>query len=61
MDVLARRHPLMAQSSDCVKRSALLLAGFLVGCIVAAVAIRLLRDWAWCLPAALATAVVAKS
>lgn len=59
MDLLST-HPLMAEDRDRLKRSALLLAGFLVGCVVAAVAVILFRDWAWCLPAAMATAVAAR-
>ena len=42
-----------------LKKSLLLLFGFLAGCIVAAIATSLLRDWAWSLPVALATLAVA--
>jgi hypothetical protein len=36
-----------------------LLGGFLVGCLVAAVAVFFLSDWAWLLPLATAAAALA--
>src|SRR5262249_26099552 len=59
MDVLST-HPLMPQDRDRLLRSARLLAGFLVGCIVAGAAIVLGGDWAWLLRVGIATAVAAK-
>lgn len=38
-----------------------MLAGFLLGCVVAAVAVAMLKDWAWSLPALLAGAAIALS
>jgi hypothetical protein len=35
-----------------------LLAGFLIGCLVAAAAVSVLADWAWSLPLALAAVAV---
>ena len=42
-----------------LKRSLLLLFGFLVGCVVAAAAISLLGDRAWSFPATLAAVAIA--
>jgi uncharacterized membrane protein YoaK (UPF0700 family) len=58
MDVLSGR-PLMAVDAGRLKRSLLLLFGFLVGCVVAAAAISLLGDWAWSFPATLAAVATA--
>jgi len=54
MDKLSADHPLMTIDAERLKRSLLLLFGFLVGCCVAAAAISLLGDWAWSFPVALA-------
>jgi hypothetical protein len=43
-----------------LKRSLHLLFGFLLGCIIAAMAISTMGEWAWSLPAALAALVVAR-
>jgi uncharacterized membrane protein YoaK (UPF0700 family) len=59
MDLLSRGRPLMTTDRDQLTRSAGLLAGFLFGCVVAAVAVSWFADWAWSLPAALAVAAVA--
>jgi uncharacterized membrane protein YoaK (UPF0700 family) len=59
MDMLSYRRPLMTVDAGRLKRSLRLLFGFLVGCIVAAVAISLLADWAWSLPVALAALAIA--
>jgi len=65
MDLLSRR-PLLADDARRLKRSLQLLCGFLVGCVLAAAALSVLRDWAWSLPVmasgvALACALPAKS
>jgi uncharacterized membrane protein YoaK (UPF0700 family) len=54
MDAVSRDHPLMPVDAGRLKRSLLLLLGFLVGCVVAAAAISWLGDWAWSFPVALA-------
>jgi len=59
MDLLSPNRPLMAVDKGQLKRSAKLLVGFLLGCIVAAAAISILGDWAWSLPAVLAAAAIA--
>ena len=45
--------------ADHLRQSLLLLVGFLAGCLVAAVAVGFLNDWAWFLPAALAALAIA--
>jgi uncharacterized membrane protein YoaK (UPF0700 family) len=59
MDLLSARHPLLPADADRLKRSLLLLLGFLLGCLVAAAAVSVSADWAWALPAALAAAALA--
>jgi uncharacterized membrane protein YoaK (UPF0700 family) len=61
MDALSRGHPLMSAGDGRLKRSLHLLFGFLLGCIVAALAISLMGEWAWSLPAALAAAAMVRS
>jgi uncharacterized membrane protein YccC len=58
MDSLPKRDPLMAVDRDKLKRSVQLLLGFLIGCVIAAVAVSLLADWAWLFPAGLAAVAV---
>lgn len=58
MDRLSPNRPLMNVDSAQLRRSLLLLFGFLMGCVVAAVATSVLADWAWSLPAALAALAV---
>jgi len=58
MDLLARRHHLLAGDAERLKQSLLLLFGFLLGCVVAAATLSLLGDWAWALPALLAAAAL---
>lgn len=58
MDRLSPSHPLMTVDAGRLRRSLLLLFGFLAGCVVAATAISLLGDWAWSLPVALAAVAV---
>jgi uncharacterized membrane protein YoaK (UPF0700 family) len=59
MDKLSKRQPLMTVDPGRLKRSLHLLFGFLVGCIVAAIALSVLGDWAWSFPVALAAVAVA--
>jgi uncharacterized membrane protein YoaK (UPF0700 family) len=49
MDLLSGR-PLLPDDARRLKRALQLLAGFLVGCVVAAAALSVLGDWAWSLP-----------
>lgn len=58
MDALSRGHPLMSADDGRLKRSLYLLFGFLLGCVVAAMAISTMGEWAWSLPVALAAIVV---
>jgi uncharacterized membrane protein YoaK (UPF0700 family) len=57
MDLLSG-HPLMTGDRDRLRRSGRLLAGFLVGCIMASAAVSLFADWSWCFPVALAGAAI---
>jgi hypothetical protein len=59
MDMLLRRQPSMAIDQGRLKTSLHLLIGFLVGCLVAAAALSMLRDWAWSIPTALAAVAIA--
>ena len=59
MQVSKSRGVLNDDSADQLRQSLRLLVGFLVGCLVAAVAVRFLDDWAWSLPAALAALAIA--
>jgi uncharacterized membrane protein YoaK (UPF0700 family) len=59
MDMLLRRQPSMAIDQGRLKTSLRLLIGFVVGCLVAAAAISMLRDWAWSIPTALAAVAIA--
>jgi len=61
MDALSRRQTLMSAGNRRLKRSLYLLCGFLVGCVIAALAISMMGEWAWSLPAALAAAAVIRS
>jgi len=54
MDTLSPGRELMPVDTGRLKRSLNLLFGFLLGCLVAAAAVSVLKDWAWSLPAALA-------
>jgi len=44
-----------------LRQSLHLLVGFLFGCVAAAVAVAMLRDWAWSLPVALSGVAIALS
>jgi uncharacterized membrane protein YoaK (UPF0700 family) len=59
MDLVATRRLVLSVDADCLRRSLHLLLGFLLGCVVAAVAVSLLGEWAWSLPAALAAIAIA--
>jgi len=61
MDALSRGHRLMSADDGRLKRSLYLLLGFLLGCVVAALAISKMGEWAWALPAALAGAAMIRS
>jgi len=54
MDLTSKHHPLLPVDADRLKRSLRLLFGFLLGCVIAAVAVSVLGDWAWVLPVVLA-------
>jgi uncharacterized membrane protein YoaK (UPF0700 family) len=58
MDALSHGHPLMTADDGRLRRSLYLLFGFLLGCVVAAMAISTIGEWAWSLPVALAAIVV---
>jgi uncharacterized membrane protein YoaK (UPF0700 family) len=58
MDALSHGHPLMSADGGRLRRSLYLLFGFLLGCVVAAMAISTMGEWAWSLPVALAAIVV---
>jgi uncharacterized membrane protein YoaK (UPF0700 family) len=59
MEMLSPQQHLMMVDRGRLKRSLRLLIGFLVGCVVAAVAISILGDWAWSIPTVLAAVAIA--
>jgi uncharacterized membrane protein YoaK (UPF0700 family) len=59
MNRLSRAEPLGAADSERLRNSVRLLIGFFGGCVVAAVAVSLLGDWAWAFPVAMAGAAIA--
>lgn len=59
MDLLSVRHPLLPHDATPLNRSLGRLFGFILGCVVAAVAAWVAGDWAWSLPAALSAVAVA--
>ena len=59
MELTSPRRPLMPVGRERLKSSLRLLIGFLVGCVVAAAAISVLRDWAWSIPTVLAALAIA--
>jgi uncharacterized membrane protein YoaK (UPF0700 family) len=61
MSLLAKGRALPSADARRLKRSLQLLAGFLLGCVVAAAAVPILHDWAWSLPAAMSGAAVVLS
>src|SRR5215467_5314562 len=58
MELTSPRRPLMPVDRERLKSSLRLLIGFLVGCVVAAAAISVLRDWAWSIPTVLAALAI---
>jgi uncharacterized membrane protein YoaK (UPF0700 family) len=58
LDSRSLTQPLMAGDVERLRGSLQLLIGFFGGCVVAAVAVSLLGDWAWSLPVALAGVAV---
>jgi uncharacterized membrane protein YoaK (UPF0700 family) len=59
MGLLWKSHSPSRADAERLKESLRLLVGFLVGCVVAAVAVSFLADWAWSLPVALAALAIA--
>ena len=59
MEILCRRGSVMAADAKRMTGSLILLAGFLVGCLVAAAVVSVMADWAWSLPLALAAMAIA--
>ena len=59
MEMLAKTPARAAADAEQLKSTLRLLAGFLVGCLVAAMAIYLLADCAWSLPLFLAALAIA--
>jgi uncharacterized membrane protein YoaK (UPF0700 family) len=60
MDTLSHGHPLMNADGGRLTRSLYLLFGFLLGCVVAAMALSTMGEWAWSLPTALAAVAVVR-
>jgi uncharacterized membrane protein YoaK (UPF0700 family) len=58
MEMLSPQQHLMTIDRGRLKRSLRLLIGFLAGCLVAAVAISMLGDWAWSIPTVLAAVAI---
>jgi len=59
MDLLSKRRALLPVDPSRLRRSLYLLFGFLLGCLVAALAISVVGDWAWSCPVALAALAIA--
>jgi uncharacterized membrane protein YoaK (UPF0700 family) len=59
MDRHSGNQPLIAGDTERLRSSLPLLIGFFVGCVAAAAAVTMLRDWAWLFPVGLAGAAVA--
>ena len=59
MGLLWKSHSPSRADAQRLKESLRLLVGFLAGCVVAAVAVSFLADWAWSLPVALAALAIA--
>jgi uncharacterized membrane protein YoaK (UPF0700 family) len=58
MEILSKRGSSMAADAGRLTDSLALLAGFLIGCLIAAAAVSVLADWAWSLPLALAALAI---
>jgi uncharacterized membrane protein YoaK (UPF0700 family) len=54
LDTLSRHRPLTKGASEQLTKTVKLIAGFFVGCVVGALAVSWLVDWAWSLPVLLA-------
>jgi uncharacterized membrane protein YoaK (UPF0700 family) len=59
MDLMAKDRAMQPVDAGRLKRSVYLLIGFLLGCVVAALAVDELKDWSWSLPLALAVVALA--
>ncbi len=58
LDRQSRTQPLMTGDTERLRGSLYLLIGFFGGCVVGAVAVSWLGDWAWSFPVALAGVAV---
>jgi uncharacterized membrane protein YoaK (UPF0700 family) len=58
MELMSKRGQLTPADAQRIKESLRLLAGFLLGCLIAAAAVSLLADWAWSLPVTLAALAI---
>jgi uncharacterized membrane protein YoaK (UPF0700 family) len=59
MGMLYRGQPFIEDPSERLKASLPLLAGFVAGCVVAALAVSSIGDWTWALPLALSAVALA--
>jgi hypothetical protein len=59
LDTLSRTQPLTEGANERLRKTVRVLVGFFAGCVVGAVAVSSLADWAWSLPVALAGVAVA--
>jgi uncharacterized membrane protein YoaK (UPF0700 family) len=59
LDTLSRTQPLTDGANERLRKTLKVLVGFLAGCVVGAVAVSSLADWAWSLPVVLAGVAVA--
>jgi len=59
MEILSTRGSFASIDAERLTGSLNLLAGFLIGCLVAAAAVSVLADWAWSVPVALAAVAIA--
>jgi len=61
MELLSKGRAVSAVDAGRLRQSLHLLVGFFFGCVVAAVAVAMLRDWAWSLPVVLSGVAIALS
>jgi uncharacterized membrane protein YoaK (UPF0700 family) len=59
MELLSPRQPLLPVDRGRLKSSLRLLVGFLAGCLIAAVGVSFMGDWAWSIPTLLAAFAIA--
>lgn len=59
MELLSPRQPLLPVDRGRLKSSLRLLVGFLAGCLIAAVGVSFMGDWAWSMPTLLAALAIA--